>query len=196
MGSYNEQMRHTTWTFYQRRRTKPNKPRERWITLTWCSTHSDISGFWLRERILQKSHSSWCSIGLTSRTIDRRPSGFEVSRSWLLLGILRSGKVSEAPNRGFFLVFNACCNRYLLFLTYFNVFGVKMFITRVGSIACYMVSEILVHYSGFRDLWQPLQWFSWLAIGNLKIPIPFDRQQEPQPKTTQLRPGIVYWRAD
>ena len=34
-----------------------------------------------------------------------------------------------------------------------------------------------------------LQWFSSLRMGNLKIRIPFDRLQEPQPKTAQLRPG-------
>ena len=40
-------------------------------------------------------------------------------------------------------------------LTYFNIFGVKMFLTRVDSVIRYLVSEILVHHSGFRDLWQP-----------------------------------------
>ena len=37
-------------------------------------------------------------------------------------------------------------------LTYFNIFGVKMFLTSVDSVIRYLVSEILVHHSGFRDL--------------------------------------------
>ena len=37
-------------------------------------------------------------------------------------------------------------------LTYFDIFGVKMFLTRVDSVIRYLILEILVHHSGFRDL--------------------------------------------
>ena len=77
-------------------------------------------------------------------------------------------------------------------LAYFNVLGVEMFLTRVDSIIRYLISEILFQYSGFRDLWQPC--FSPFTVvfvacnGQLKdIPIPFDRLQELQPKSAQLR---------
>ena len=77
-------------------------------------------------------------------------------------------------------------------LAYFNVLGVEMFLTLVDSVIRYLISEILFHYSGFRDLWQPR--FSPFTVvfvacnGQLKdIPIPFDRLQELQPKSAQLR---------
>ena len=46
----------------------------------------------------------------------------------------------------------------------FQCLRVEMFLTRVDSVSRYLISEILVHYSGFLDLWQRLPRFSPFTV--------------------------------